>query len=78
MTSIFKEALPGGVHYGEKLKVYKGKYVKSLGNCSYFNNTYFFVDSNYVSINEFISNKEYYLLMTFYNYQWRIFDYICI
>lgn len=75
---MYRNDLPGGCHYGEQLKVYKGTYKKSLGKCSYFNNTFFAVDLNYVTQDEFVTNKEYYILLVLYNYQWWIFDYICI
>jgi len=70
--------LKGSVHYGTKLKVYKGNFQKVTGICAHFNNTYFATDINYVSLNQFVSGKEYYVFLTFYNHQFWIYDYICI
>jgi hypothetical protein len=75
---MYRSELPGGVHYGTKLKVFKGQCIKTLGKCAYFNNTYFAVDINYISLNEFVINKNYFIFLTFFNHQWWIFDYICI
>jgi len=73
----FKTPLPGGIHYGEKLRVYEGRYIKIVDKFAYFDNTYFLLDLNYVSVNEFVNNKKYFIFLTLYNHQWRIFDYIC-
>jgi len=66
------------VHYGVALKVVQGVFVKNVGKCAYFNNTYFAVDNNYIDLNDFMFDKNYFLFLTYYNYQWWIFDYICI
>lgn len=75
---MLNERLPGGVHYGLKLKVVKSKIYRKAQNVVYLRDTYYAFDKHLINLDALMLNKDYYFLMVLYNCQWWIYDYILI
>lgn len=66
------------VHYGEKLRVVRGEYKGRSGNCVYFDSDFYPLDNHLSSFEGLVFQDTYYAFLTFYNYQWHVFHYICV
>lgn len=74
---MLNKDIPGGIHYGSKLKVIFGKVYKISDKRVFINDTYYVLDIYKITENEILTGKNYILFLVLYNHQWWVFDYIC-